>query len=235
MEDWLRSKLKKIVPFPLWLGLARLRSICSPAHVLGRFASGGLVAYISMRASARRWPHVQVGRASIVERGVHLHSNDTGKGKRIIIDKQCFIGHHCFFSAGELIHIQQDCVIGASCHLLAAGHVYDQPTRPYARSAVTSYGKMIIGPNTWVGVGSTLLGGLQVGFGSIIAAGTLLRFSVPPLCLVAGNPARVIKVFDWCKKEWVKLPFEEVLHEAALAHHVRSSPSMHEFLSQFEA
>jgi serine acetyltransferase len=84
---------------------------------------------------------------------------------------------------------------------------------------------MVVGANTWVGVGTTVLGGVEIGFGTIVAAGSLLRTSVPPLCLVAGHPARIIKTFDWLAKAWVALPTDEAARAAALSRHVQGLPS----------
>jgi acetyltransferase-like isoleucine patch superfamily enzyme len=50
-----------------------------------------------------------------------------------------------------------------------------------------------IGPNVWIGFDSCVLPGVSVGEGSIVGARSVVAQSVPPYCLVAGNPARVIR------------------------------------------
>ena len=50
-----------------------------------------------------------------------------------------------------------------------------------------------IGRNCFVGARSLVLPGVRVGDGSIIAAGAIVTKDVPPHCLVAGNPARIIR------------------------------------------
>lgn len=50
--------------------------------------------------------------------------------------------------------------------------------------------------DVWIGANATVLRGVDVGRGSIIAAGSVVTKSVPPYSIVAGNPAQVLK-FRW--------------------------------------
>lgn len=50
-----------------------------------------------------------------------------------------------------------------------------------------------IGNNVWIGANSIILKGVKIGNGSIIAAGSIVTKDIPEYCLVAGNPAKVIK------------------------------------------
>ncbi len=225
MNDLFRKMLRLVVPFPLRVCLGRALRGRNLRDFAGRFGAGGLDAYVAWGVSARRWRHVSIGAGTQVERGTHFHCNDEGPGRRIIIGERCFIGQNCFFSAGERIEIRRDAVVGAACNFLAAGHRYDDPKRAIAQAEVLSYGPMTLGANAWIGVGTTILGGVEVGFGAIVAAGSLLRTSVPPLCLAAGHPARVIRTFDWTAGSWSTLPNDDDARAAALAQHLRNLPS----------
>lgn len=50
-----------------------------------------------------------------------------------------------------------------------------------------------IGNHVWIGVNATILKGANIGDGSIIAAGAVVTGDIPPNCIAAGVPARVIK------------------------------------------
>lgn len=210
--------MKEYLPLPARHAIARLRNLKHPADVLGRFAIGGLHAYIATSVRAPLWRHISVGKDAQIHRGTLLHTNDMGVERRIVIGARSFVGQHCFFSAGDLIELEQDCLVGAACSLLGAGHATDDPTRPYAASPIVSYGEIVFEANCWIGTACTIVGGVRVGFGSIIAAGSLLRHSVPPLCMVAGHPARVTKVFDWERRQWLGVPAgSQALQESLLA------------------
>lgn len=62
-----------------------------------------------------------------------------------------------------------------------------------SRSRDGSPRNVTIGNNCFVGGGSTILPGVRIGDHSIVGAGTVVFEDVPPNCLVAGNPGRVIR------------------------------------------
>jgi acetyltransferase-like isoleucine patch superfamily enzyme len=45
----------------------------------------------------------------------------------------------------------------------------------------------------WIGFGAVILKGVTIGEGAVVAAGAVVTKSVPPWCVVAGNPARIIR------------------------------------------
>ena len=57
----------------------------------------------------------------------------------------------------------------------------------------TSKGNIIVGDDVWIGYRSTILSGVEIGKGAIIAAGSVVTKNVPPYAIVGGNPAVVIK------------------------------------------
>ncbi|MDE3066730.1 MAG: acyltransferase [Verrucomicrobiota bacterium] len=50
-----------------------------------------------------------------------------------------------------------------------------------------------IGRNVWIGFDACVLPGVTIGEGSVVGAKSVVRESVPPFTIVAGNPARVIR------------------------------------------
>ena len=55
---------------------------------------------------------------------------------------------------------------------------------------------VIIKKNAWIAISVTILPGVTVGEGSIVAAGSVVTKDVPPFCMVAGAPAKVIREFE---------------------------------------
>lgn len=64
---------------------------------------------------------------------------------------------------------------------------------PPTKRPLYSKGPVIINDNVWIGEKSTILPGVTIGYGAIIAANAVVSKDVPSLCIVGGNPARVIK------------------------------------------
>ena len=65
-------------------------------------------------------------------------------------------------------------------------------TVPLIRKMV-SKGPVIIGKNVWIGDKATILPGVTIGDGAVIAANSVVTKDVAPYTVIAGNPARVIK------------------------------------------
>lgn len=59
--------------------------------------------------------------------------------------------------------------------------------------------------NVWIGANVVILAGITIGTHSCVGAGSVVTKNIPPYTVVAGNPARIIKKFDFQKKEWVRI------------------------------
>ncbi len=64
---------------------------------------------------------------------------------------------------------------------------------------------VIIHDDVWIGELVSVLPGVEVGKGAIIGANSVVTKSVPEYCIVAGNPAKVIKKYDFESKQWIKV------------------------------
>jgi acetyltransferase-like isoleucine patch superfamily enzyme len=80
---------------------------------------------------------------------------------------------------------------------------------------------VIIGNDVWIGYNATIIGGVKIGDGAIIASGAFVNSSIEPYTIVAGQPAKVIsKRFtdeqaEWLKKyKWWDKPLEWIKEHA---------------------
>ncbi|MEE1084340.1 MAG: DapH/DapD/GlmU-related protein [Paludibacteraceae bacterium] len=73
---------------------------------------------------------------------------------------------------------------------ICPSHVIGDETKRAGRG---TYGNIIIGDGTWIGARSTILSGVSVGKGCIIAAGSIVNKDVPDNTMVGGVPAKIIK------------------------------------------
>lgn len=109
-------------------------------------------------------------------------------GKPVTIGEDCFIQQCCTFFGRGGITIGNGVFIGPKCNLITINHDPD----PDNRSA--TYGRpIVIEDKVWIGINSTILPGVRIGYGSIVGAQSVVTHDVPPMTVVAGNPARVIK------------------------------------------
>lgn len=112
-------------------------------------------------------------------------------GKPVTIGKGCFIQQCCTFFGRGGITIGNGVFIGPKCNLITINH----DSNPDNRSA--TYGRpIVIEDKVWIGINSTILPGVRIGYGSIVGAQSVVTKDVPPMTVVAGNPARIIKKIE---------------------------------------
>ena len=109
-------------------------------------------------------------------------------GKPVTIGKGCFIQQCCTFFGRGGITIGNEVFIGPKVNLITINH----DVNPENRNA--TYGRpIVIEDKVWIGINSTILPGVKVGYGAIVGAGSVVTKDVPAMTIVAGNPARIIK------------------------------------------
>jgi len=71
------------------------------------------------------------------------------------------------------------------------------PGAPHPDGFPFAKGDVVIGSDVWLGTGATILSGVTIGHGAIVAAKAVVSRDVPPYAVVAGSPARVVRIrFD---------------------------------------
>lgn len=109
-------------------------------------------------------------------------------GKPVTIGRECFIQQCCTFFGRGGITIGNDVFIGPKVNLITINH----DPNPENRSA--TYGRpILIEDKVWIGINSTILPGVRIGYGAIVGAGSVVTKDVPAMTVVAGNPARVVR------------------------------------------
>ncbi len=111
-------------------------------------------------------------------------------GKNISAGDNLFINHNCVILDCNKVTIGNNVFIAPNCGIYTAGH----PIEYKIRNTGLEYAKPVtIGDNVWIGANTAILGGVHIGSGSVIGAGSLVKNDIPPNVLAAGNPCRVIK------------------------------------------
>lgn len=115
----------------------------------------------------------------------------TNFGRFIELGKNVFINHGCTFLDLGGIKVEDDVMIGPQVCVVTENH----PLNPADRKALVTK-PITIKRNAWIGANATILPGVTIGENSVVAAGAVVSKDVPPNTVVAGVPAKVIKLLD---------------------------------------
>ena len=95
-------------------------------------------------------------------------------------------------------------VTGQHCLLVGLDHLYEDISRPLLDQGISA-APIVIGDYTFVGANSVVLSGVTIGQHCVVGAGSVVTRSVPDYSVCAGNPARIIKRYDFEKQAWVRV------------------------------
>jgi acetyltransferase-like isoleucine patch superfamily enzyme len=114
----------------------------------------------------------------------------------LIIGDGSGIGHGSSITVGTRITIGRRCRIAEEVSIFdTPGHPLNPASRregkPAAQDEVRA---IIIEDNVWIGKQAIIMPGVTIGQNSVVAAGSVVMTPVPPNVLVAGNPARQVRV-----------------------------------------
>lgn len=114
----------------------------------------------------------------------------------IKIGKDCHIGAFNHITSTNKIIIGDGFVSGKWVTITDNSHGdtdIETMKLPVSKRPIVSKGPVIIGKNVWVGDKATILPGVIIGDGAIIAANSVVTKDVESYCIVAGNPAKIIR------------------------------------------
>lgn len=97
------------------------------------------------------------------------------------------IGRRVVLDARGGITVGNNVNVSSYVQMQTAKHLVDDPGFPAVFEPIT------IGDRVWVGQGATILGGVVVGEGAVVAANATVTKDVPPYAIVGGTPATVLR------------------------------------------
>ncbi len=126
--------------------------------------------------------HCRVYFANIVE------PYNVSLGHHVYINKNCDI-----ITTGSQVQIGNYVMIGPNVTFVAQNHDFSDWTTPMILSNGYSIGKITVEEDVWIGANATILAGVTLGRGAIVAAGAVVTKDVAPYTIVGGVPAKELK------------------------------------------
>lgn len=118
------------------------------------------------------------------------------------------IGNNTLIGMGNVligpIHIGDNVIFAQNIVASALNHEYRNPYIPiHAQKILTS--PIHIEDDCWIAANAVITAGVTIGKHSVIAAGAVVTKNIPTYSVAVGNPARVIKQYNFETKEWEKV------------------------------
>jgi len=130
-----------------------------------------------------------VGTNVIIKAGLFGHPEN------IIFGSNVYIGPDSYWDALGKITTKDNVIIGPKCTIWTLNHNYNNAKYlPYDEVEILD--EVIIEQNVWIGLNVSIVPGISIGEGAIIGMSSVIVKDVPPLAVVAGNPAKVVSYRD---------------------------------------
>lgn len=172
---------------PRTVGLIARRFLV-PSVVVSLYAFLRWRSGISTRAEVELSSNLRLGRRNTVSSFTKIKVTDGP----LVTGDDCGFGTCCFISAGAGGIVMGDHVIcGPNVVVVASNYRYEKLGVPLDEQGQTSLG-IRIGSNVWIGAGSVILDGAEIGDNSIVVAASLVNRRFPANAIIQGNPAKVI-------------------------------------------
>ncbi|RXK56517.1 acyltransferase [Oleiharenicola lentus] len=166
--------------------LASLSGVKSAAAVtLGRNCE------VALGPAPGRRGIIELGEGTRLQHGVLLHPY----GGRISVGRDVFIGPGAVIYGHGGVEIGDETLVSMHCRILSSNH-----TVPPAGTPIRSQPDLLlptkIGRDVWLGAAVTVLGGVTIGDGCVVGAGSVVTRDLPPGAIAYGSPAEVRRFRD---------------------------------------
>ncbi len=154
----------------------------------GRIISGGKNYLGCGDLKIAKGGRLVLGAQNIWQKGFEVEVNSGV----IVMGQGNFLNRNVKLVCLERIEIGNDCLFADAVHLYDHDHRSDDLARPIKDQGYVT-APIKIGHNVWLGARVTVLKGVTIGDGAIIAAGAVVTKDIPANAIAGGIPAKVLK------------------------------------------
>ncbi|MCM1235351.1 MAG: acyltransferase [Ruminococcus flavefaciens] len=127
------------------------------------------------------------------------------KDVSLMIGNNSYFGNRCSLLVGGKIRIGGDVLVASDVCIVSENHSIDvSDSTSYAKQKL-NYSEITIGDGCWIGEKVVICGGVNVGKRCVIGAGAIVTKDIEDYCIAVGNPAHVIKKYNFETARWEKV------------------------------
>lgn len=159
----------------------------------------------------RNKKNIKIGRNFTAGFGCRIEAFPLSEDNRICISigKDVQINDYVHIGAVGSITIGDNVLMASKIYISDNNHgsydelISDHPMSiPIDRKAICK--PVVIGDNVWLGESVCVLPGVTIGEGCVVGALSVVTKSIPPYSIAVGNPAKVVKEYDFEINKWIK-------------------------------
>lgn len=202
MKKFVLKNIRKISRFWRWNLLTAIRQKCQVIQsewIAAKMAECGQGVFFVKIGMINGPEFIHIGESTNFSSDVWLTawSAEDGFGKPLLrIGCNCAFGAYNHITCANKVLIGDNCLTGKFVTITDNSHGetdYSCLCMPPGKRPITSKGSVIIGNNVWIGDKATILPGVTIGDGAVIAANAVVTKDVPSYSVAAGNPAHIIR------------------------------------------
>jgi acetyltransferase-like isoleucine patch superfamily enzyme len=197
---WLRGRCDRLL-LRAWHRLGEAGKITSSApgaRGFAHFGDGSAIAFPQGTILGEKW--ISIGHFTLVGPHVTISAGflpeyDLGPEPIVRIGSGVVLGRGSHVIGHESIDIGDDVYTGPYVYITDQNHGYLDTQTPIGKQWPVN-APVSIGSGSWLGTGAVVLPGTRIGKNVVVAAGSVVRGEVPDYCVVAGVPAKIVKIYD---------------------------------------
>ena len=111
----------------------------------------------------------------------------------VVVGPSSYVGHRCLLYGHAGIRIGRDVLLANDVKLICGNHTFARRDVPI-RAQPPEGAPIVVEDDVWLGASAIVLGGVTVGQGSVVGAGSVVTRSLPPYSIARGVPAKIVGV-----------------------------------------
>lgn len=169
--------------------------------------------YIGKRLRINKCKYLKVGNNCRIGNDCRISFFNSFYGQeynpKLEIGNNAYLGDYLTFLCADEVSIGDNVLMASYITITSENHGIDpEDERGYAKQPLVGK-KVYIKDGAWIGEHVIILPGVEIGNKAIVAAGSVVTKNVSDYTIVAGNPARVIKRYNFESKCWEREKIDE--------------------------
>jgi acetyltransferase-like isoleucine patch superfamily enzyme len=152
---------------------------------LPKFSSGAIRTYLYRLAGFK------LGKGCFIMGNIELLSGKPDLESYLVVGENVLISTNVTLNLDEKITIGKNVTLSPFVKIYTSTHKIGPQAKRCSGDAI--FEPVVIEDGCWIALGATILPGVRIGYGSVVAAGAVVNKDIPPNSFVAGIPGKVIR------------------------------------------